>query len=195
MFVQFDVTKIKNDWIKILLVPPKTSLNSEMSKLELQYKIKKFLLPFLKLLISFSPLLFFSTKSLNFQVFNMTSILSNDSIHLSNKDTLHKFIQSKTVNDVLQKVKPTQRELLDLPCTSTIEEAFDLLLAQDILSVPIYRSSNGIKEYITIVSALDLLKLLSLKVKKIFFCLCNDLVILWEINLIFLTAPPLHRYH
>jgi hypothetical protein len=99
----------------------------------------------------------------------MTSILSNDSIHFNKKDTLHKFIQSKTVHDVLQKVKPsTQRELLDLPCTSTIEEAFDLLLAQDILSVPIYRSSNGIKEYITIVSALDLLKLLSLKVN--FFC-------------------------
>lgn len=95
----------------------------------------------------------------------MTSILSNSNVNLTNKDTLHHFIQSKTVGDVLSKVKPTHRELLDLPLSSTMEEAFDLLLAEDILSVPIYRiNQQGIKEYITIVSALDLLKLLSTKV-------------------------------
>lgn len=99
-----------------------------------------------------------------------TSILPNNNVHLNNrKDTqLFDFIQSKTVGDVLTKVKPNQRELLDLPLTSTMEEALDLLLAQDILSVPIYRlnENNNVKEYITIVSALDLLKLLSTKVKK-----------------------------
>jgi hypothetical protein len=95
----------------------------------------------------------------------MTSILSNNNVKLTNKDTLFHFVQSKTVGDVLQKVKPTHRELLDLPLSSTMEEAFDLLLAEDILSVPIYRiNENGIKEYITIVSALDLLKLFSTKV-------------------------------
>lgn len=95
----------------------------------------------------------------------MTTLLNNNNIDLDNKDILHQFIQSKNVGDVIQKVKPTYRELLDLPSSSTIEEAFDLLLAQDILSIPIYRmNKNGQKEYITIVSALDLLKLLSTKV-------------------------------
>lgn len=97
----------------------------------------------------------------------MTTLLNNKNIHLENKDVLHKFIQSRNVGDVLQKVKPTHRELVDLPSSSTIEEAFDLLLAHDILSIPIYRTDkNGQKEYMAIVSALDLLKLLSTKVCK-----------------------------
>ena len=104
----------------------------------------------------------------------MTSILSNNIVDLKSKDTLQRFIQSKTVNDVLQKVKPNSPELLDLPVTKTIEDAFDLLLAQDILSVPIYRSDdNGVKEYVAIVSALDLLKLLSTKVSRVCIFWCN----------------------
>lgn len=97
----------------------------------------------------------------------MTSILNNNNIRLNNKDTLHEFIQSKNVGQVIEKVKPMNtRELLDLPCSCTIEKAFDFLLTHDILSVPIYRTNHqGEKEYITIVSALDLLKLLSTKVK------------------------------
>ncbi|KAI7907096.1 uncharacterized protein BX663DRAFT_494817 [Cokeromyces recurvatus] len=101
----------------------------------------------------------------------MTSILSNNEHSINtndkNQDTLlQSFIQSKTINDVLNKVKPTCRDLLDLPHTSTIEEAFDLLLAEDILSVPIYYLDEKTKDkkYIAIVSALDLLKLLSTKI-------------------------------
>ncbi|KAI9344773.1 hypothetical protein BD770DRAFT_328789 [Pilaira anomala] len=96
----------------------------------------------------------------------MTSILNNNNISLNNKDTLLEFIQSKNVGQVIEKVKPmSTRELLDLPCSCTMEKAFDFLLAHDILSVPIYRTNDkGEKEYITIVSALDLLKLLSTKV-------------------------------
>jgi len=70
------------------------------------------------------------------------------------------------IADVLSAVKPMhQRPLLDLSSDCSIEEALDLLLAEDILSVPIYRlNNNGNKEYLTIVSALDLLHLLSSKV-------------------------------
>ncbi|KAI8366233.1 hypothetical protein BD560DRAFT_483654 [Blakeslea trispora] len=95
------------------------------------------------------------------------SILSSDNTNNSaRQDThLHQFIQSQTVGDVLNKVKPVHRELMDLPLTSTMEQAFDLLLAGDILSVPIYRlNEQGQKQYVAIVSALDLLKLLGSKV-------------------------------
>lgn len=101
----------------------------------------------------------------------MTTVLSNMQLINQHKDTLQRFIQSKTVGDVLNKVKPTYRELLDLPLTSTMEEAFDLLLAEDILSVPIYYIEGNEKKYVAIVSALDLLKLLSTKV-------CS--VVLWS---------------
>jgi CBS-domain-containing membrane protein len=95
----------------------------------------------------------------------MTSILSNtNNLTASRKDTLQHFIESKTVGDVLNSVKPTSRELLDLPLESTMEEAFDLLLAHNILSVPIYYLEGDQKHYVAIVSALDLLKLLSSKV-------------------------------
>ncbi|CEP13928.1 hypothetical protein [Parasitella parasitica] len=80
------------------------------------------------------------------------------------KDILQRFISTKTVGDVLNKVKPAHRDLLDLPLTSTMEDAFDLLLAEDILSVPIYYTEGNEKKYVAIVSALDLLKLLSTKV-------------------------------
>ncbi|KAI8375400.1 hypothetical protein EDC96DRAFT_572023 [Choanephora cucurbitarum] len=97
----------------------------------------------------------------------MTASVLSSSTHSSNRqDThLHQFIQSQTVGDVLNKVKPTHRELMDLPLTSTMEQAFDLLLAGDVLSVPIYKlNEQGEKEYVAIVSALDLLKLLGSKV-------------------------------
>ncbi|KAI9486593.1 MAG: hypothetical protein EXX96DRAFT_549656 [Benjaminiella poitrasii] len=102
----------------------------------------------------------------------MTSILSNSTkSSIDNNDTLQRFVQSKTINDVLNKVKPISasgaRDLLDLPLSATMEEAFDLLLAEDILSVPIYDEqtiTTQAKKYIAIVSALDLLKLLSSKV-------------------------------
>ncbi|CAO3672031.1 unnamed protein product [Rhizopus stolonifer] len=78
------------------------------------------------------------------------------------------FIESASIQDLIQKVKPVeqQRELIDLPDTATIEEALDLLLAQDIRSVPIYQPKT--KKYIKIVSALDLLRLLCTQAKDDF---------------------------
>ncbi|CAO3645726.1 unnamed protein product [Cunninghamella blakesleeana] len=78
------------------------------------------------------------------------------------RNSTHSFINSKTVSNVITKIKvPTSRLLVDLPITSTIEEAFDLLLAEDILSVPVYKLIDNEKVYLTIVSVIDLLKLLS----------------------------------
>ncbi|KAI9025096.1 hypothetical protein CLU79DRAFT_803774 [Phycomyces nitens] len=71
------------------------------------------------------------------------------------------FISSRTVANLIEDVKPeSQRELCDLALTSTMEEAFDLFLAKDILSAPVYTIENGTKRYLAIVSVLDLLKLL-----------------------------------
>ncbi|KAI8640687.1 hypothetical protein BD408DRAFT_476572 [Parasitella parasitica] len=95
----------------------------------------------------------------------MTTLLSNmQLINQQQKDTLQRFIQSRTVGDVLDKAKPGLRDLVDLPLTCTVEDALDLLLAKDILSVPIYHIEGNEKKYVAIVSALDLLKLLSAKV-------------------------------
>jgi hypothetical protein len=82
---------------------------------------------------------------------------------------LQSFISSNTVGDVLNKVKPesNNRPLYDLPVSASVEEAFDLLLAQDILAVPIYQQQdNEGKKYLAIVSAFDLLKLLGTQVSK-----------------------------
>lgn len=117
----------------------------------------------------------------------MTSII-NKIVNLNSKnhnDVLQRFIQSKSIADVIQKVKPTYRKILDLPLTATMEEAFDLLLAEDILSVPIYHTEGNDKKYVAIVSALDLLKLLSTKVR----CLCNDRE---KNNTICLRSPLTH---
>jgi hypothetical protein len=97
--------------------------------------------------------------------FNMTSILNRNTAITPKTDNLSRFVHSKSIGDVIQKVKPEHQELLDLPVTCTMEEAFDLLLTEDIMSIPIYHSENNEKEYVAIVSALDLLKLLSAKVR------------------------------
>lgn len=104
----------------------------------------------------------------------MTSIVSsNSNLHSDDiSDKFQHFVQSKSIADVIRKVKPVYRQLLDLPLTSTMEDAFDLLLAEDIISVPIYYTEDHEKKYVAIVSALDLLKLLSTKVKNT--VLCND---------------------
>ncbi|RCH85784.1 hypothetical protein CU097_006255 [Rhizopus azygosporus] len=77
-------------------------------------------------------------------------------------DVFKQFIQSSTIGNLIDKVKPIeqQRDLIDLPATATIEEALDLLLAEDIKSVPIYELDQNEKKYIMIVSALDLLRLI-----------------------------------
>ncbi|ORZ11242.1 hypothetical protein BCR42DRAFT_421824 [Absidia repens] len=74
------------------------------------------------------------------------------------------FIATKTIANVLANVKPTasNRQLADLPISATVEQAFDLLLAEDILSLPVYRLDDQQKKvYVTIISVLDLMRLLS----------------------------------
>ncbi|KAI9314162.1 hypothetical protein BX666DRAFT_1971054 [Dichotomocladium elegans] len=92
----------------------------------------------------------------------MTTI-DNSLTDLGVRESVHRdFITFKTVSNVLACVKPiSNRELVDLPSTATMEEAFDVLLAKDILSVPVYQLEGNSKKYITIVSVLDLLRLLS----------------------------------
>ncbi|KAI8048400.1 hypothetical protein BDF22DRAFT_746874 [Syncephalis plumigaleata] len=80
--------------------------------------------------------------------------------------------ENTSVHQLLQE-KKNAIPLVALPSTSTIEEVFDCLLAQDVLSVPIYvpatttttTTSNGDDdddvEYIAFVSAYDLLVFLS----------------------------------
>ncbi|KAG0165865.1 hypothetical protein DFQ28_008185 [Apophysomyces sp. BC1034] len=91
----------------------------------------------------------------------MAAVHDNYSSEQQFSETTHQaFVSSKTVANVLAKVKPPpNRQVVDLPATATMEEALDLLLAEDILSVPVYRLENNQKIYITIVSVLDLLKL------------------------------------
>ncbi|PHZ07902.1 uncharacterized protein RHIMIDRAFT_271235 [Rhizopus microsporus ATCC 52813] len=83
-------------------------------------------------------------------------------------DVFKQFIQSSTIGNLIDKVKPIeqQRDLIDLPATATIEEALDLLLAEDIKSVPIYELNQNEKKYIMIVSALDLLRLICSQVRE-----------------------------
>ncbi|ORX54110.1 hypothetical protein DM01DRAFT_1383482 [Hesseltinella vesiculosa] len=78
------------------------------------------------------------------------------------RSTHRTFIETKTVGNVINKVKPpSERYLVDLPITASVEQAFDVLLAEEILSLPVYRLDNNVKTYLTIISVLDLLKLYS----------------------------------
>lgn len=84
------------------------------------------------------------------------------------------FLDSKTVANVLNQVKPTNtRQLIDLPADATVEQALDVLLQHDILSVPVYHMQGQGKQYVTIVSVLDLLKLVSTQVKSWQHLLCT----------------------
>lgn len=100
----------------------------------------------------------------------MTTLNNSNPTQLERRPSVHRtLIASRTVADVLASVKPPRtRELVELPSTATMEEAFDVLLAHDILSVPVYQQLDGNKKYLTIVSVLDLLKLLS--VRRRFSC-------------------------
>ena len=95
----------------------------------------------------------------------MTTSLTNSINGLPRRNSVQReFIKSKTVANVLSQVKPaSNRRLVDLPSTATVEKTFDVLLAEDILSVPVYQleSDQHTKKYLTIVSVLDLLKLLN----------------------------------
>ncbi|KAG1149981.1 hypothetical protein G6F37_004562 [Rhizopus arrhizus] len=99
----------------------------------------------------------------------MTTLLNsnNSSVNQTSFKGYQQFIASSRIDDLIQKVKPVdqQRKLIDLPVTATIEEALDILLANDIRSVPIYQYTvDNKKEYVKIVSALDLLRLLSTQI-------------------------------
>ncbi|CAG8780860.1 10440_t:CDS:2, partial [Acaulospora morrowiae] len=65
------------------------------------------------------------------------------------------FTKSQTVGSVINS-KQDIHCLIEIPITATIEEAFDLLLAENILSVPVYRFWRGHKQPIAIVNVLDL---------------------------------------
>ncbi|KAI7849831.1 hypothetical protein BDC45DRAFT_519705 [Circinella umbellata] len=95
----------------------------------------------------------------------MTTSLTNSMNGLPRRSSIQReFIKSKTVANVLSEVKPaSNRKLVDLPSTATVEKAFDVLLAEDILSVPVYQlePDQHTKKYLTIISVLDLLKLLN----------------------------------
>ncbi|CAG8455613.1 11077_t:CDS:2 [Diversispora eburnea] len=56
-----------------------------------------------------------------------------------------------------------ESKLIEIPVTATIEEAFDVLLAENILSVPVYRYWRNRKQYIAIVNVFDLVAFVCLQ--------------------------------
>lgn len=79
------------------------------------------------------------------------------------------FITGKSVGDLVKELKP-QPDLVDVPSTETLETVFDILLANDILSVPVYKDGSHPKIYLGFVSALDLVQLI---VDKVTSCASN----------------------
>ncbi|KAG0284347.1 hypothetical protein BGZ96_011282 [Linnemannia gamsii] len=74
--------------------------------------------------------------------------------------SLHaQFLATHTVADVLEQ-KKQDLDLIDIQVTATVEKVFETLLANDILSVPVYRKFNNRKDYVAIVDAFDLLSTL-----------------------------------
>ncbi|CAG8640348.1 6743_t:CDS:2 [Ambispora leptoticha] len=72
------------------------------------------------------------------------------------------FIEKQTISNVLAE-KPNIQSLIQLSVNATVEEAFDLLLAENILSVPVYRIWKGHREPIALVSAFDLVTFVCLQ--------------------------------
>ncbi|KAG0290401.1 hypothetical protein BGZ97_006182 [Linnemannia gamsii] len=66
------------------------------------------------------------------------------------------FLATHTVADVLEQ-KKQDHDLIDIQVTATVEKVFETLLANDILSVPVYRKFNNRKDYVAIIDAFDLL--------------------------------------
>jgi len=69
--------------------------------------------------------------------------------------TCETFIASRKVADLLKELKP-QSDLVDVPSNATLEYVFEVLLANDILSVPVYKDQSQPKEYLGFVSVQDL---------------------------------------
>lgn len=74
--------------------------------------------------------------------------------------TIGAFIASKTVGDLVKELKP-RSDLVNVPSSETLESVFDILLANDILSVPVYKEDSKPKEYLGFVSVLDLVRLVA----------------------------------
>ncbi|KAG9292003.1 hypothetical protein G9A89_017902 [Geosiphon pyriformis] len=72
------------------------------------------------------------------------------------------FVEDQTIAKVLAE-KQIIQSLIELPVSATIEEAFDLLLAENILSVPVYRIWKNHREPIALVSAFDLVTFVCLQ--------------------------------
>ncbi|GJJ68906.1 hypothetical protein EMPS_01252 [Entomortierella parvispora] len=66
------------------------------------------------------------------------------------------FLATQTVADVL-KAKTTEHPLIDIHVSATVEKVFETLLSNDILSVPVYRIFNNVKDYVAIIDTYDLL--------------------------------------
>ncbi|CAG8474673.1 326_t:CDS:2 [Paraglomus occultum] len=72
------------------------------------------------------------------------------------------FISDQTVGSVLNE-KQNIQSLIEISVNATVEEAFDLLLAENILSVPVYRRWRGRREPIAIVNVFDLVTFVALQ--------------------------------
>ncbi|KAF9376781.1 hypothetical protein CPB97_010607 [Podila verticillata] len=66
------------------------------------------------------------------------------------------FLATQTVANVLE-AKQKDTPLIDIHVTSTVEKVFETLLSNDILSVPVYRNFNNVKDYVAIIDTYDLL--------------------------------------
>ncbi|KAG0057063.1 hypothetical protein BGZ83_001912 [Gryganskiella cystojenkinii] len=66
------------------------------------------------------------------------------------------FLATQTVEDVLR-AKNHDHPLIDIHVTATVEKVFETLLSNDILSVPVYRNFNNVKDYVAIIDTYDLL--------------------------------------
>ncbi|KAG0018083.1 hypothetical protein BGZ81_010401 [Podila clonocystis] len=66
------------------------------------------------------------------------------------------FLATQTVANVLE-AKQKDTPLIDIHVTSTVEKVFETLLSNDILSVPVYRIFNNVKDYVAIIDTYDLL--------------------------------------
>ncbi|KAG0303554.1 hypothetical protein BGZ98_006532 [Dissophora globulifera] len=73
-----------------------------------------------------------------------------------------RFLSSKTVADVLD-ARDQSHSLIDIHVTATVEKVFETLRANDILSVPVYRKFNNVKDYVAIIDTYDLLSTLEEK--------------------------------
>ncbi|KAF9351343.1 hypothetical protein BGX26_010635 [Mortierella sp. AD094] len=83
-----------------------------------------------------------------------------------------RFLASKTVADVLS-VKKQDHALIDIHVTATVEKVFETLRSNgkslfvyNILSVPVYRHFNNVKDYVAIIDAYDLLSTLEASREK-----------------------------